>query len=53
MITDTSFFRNPHYHTPRDTPETLDYARLAQGTVGVAGAVARIGKAVEQRVVVA
>jgi len=24
MITDTSFMRNPHYHTPSDTPETLD-----------------------------
>lgn len=25
MITDTSFLRNPHYHTPGDTPESLDY----------------------------
>lgn len=24
MITDTSFLRNPHYHLPSDTPETLD-----------------------------
>ena len=24
MITDTSFMRNPHYHQPSDTPETLD-----------------------------
>lgn len=24
MITDTSFLRNPYYHTPEDTPETLD-----------------------------
>ena len=24
MITDTSFLRNPYYHTPQDTPETLD-----------------------------
>lgn len=44
MITDTSFLRNPHYHEPTDTPETLDYARMAQATVGVAGAVARIAK---------
>lgn len=29
MITDTSFFRNPHYHLPSDVPETLDYARMA------------------------
>ena len=25
MWTDTSEFRNPHYHQPSDTPETLDY----------------------------
>jgi Zn-dependent M28 family amino/carboxypeptidase len=25
MWTDTSEFRNPHYHMPSDTPETLDY----------------------------
>ena len=42
MITDTSFLRNPHYHQPTDTPETLDYERLAQATLGLAGAIARI-----------
>lgn len=25
MWTDTSEFRNPHYHLPSDTPDTLDY----------------------------
>ncbi len=25
MITDTSFLRNPHYHLPSDTVETLDF----------------------------
>ena len=25
MITDTAFLRNPHYHLPTDTPDTLDY----------------------------
>ena len=29
MITDTAFFRNPHYHSASDLPETLDYARMA------------------------
>ena len=42
MLTDTSFLRNPHYHRATDTPETLDYARMAEVTVGVAGAVRRI-----------
>jgi hypothetical protein len=39
MITDTSFFRNPHYHTPADTPETLDYEFLARVTGGVVRAI--------------
>lgn len=30
MITDTSFYRNPHYHQTTDTWETLDYERMAQ-----------------------
>jgi Zn-dependent M28 family amino/carboxypeptidase len=28
MLTDTSNFRNPHYHDPSDTPDTLNYAFL-------------------------
>ncbi len=38
MITDTSFFRNPHYHQATDTPETLDYSFLAKVTAGVCAA---------------
>lgn len=30
MITDTSFLRNPHYHQPTDTYDTLDYRRMAE-----------------------
>jgi Zn-dependent M28 family amino/carboxypeptidase len=30
MITDTAFYRNPHYHTASDRPDTLDYRRMAQ-----------------------
>jgi hypothetical protein len=37
MVTDTAFFRNPHYHAPQDTPEKLDYARMAKLTEGLAG----------------
>jgi Zn-dependent M28 family amino/carboxypeptidase len=39
MITDTSFFRNPHYHQSTDTPETLNYPFLAKVTAGVCEAV--------------
>ncbi len=42
MITDTSFFRNPHYHRTSDTPETLDYPFLAKVTAGVCAAVERL-----------
>ena len=30
MITDTAFFRNPNYHTPQDTFDTLDYLFMAK-----------------------
>lgn len=30
MITDTAFFRNPHYHLPSDRPETLNYERMTE-----------------------
>ena len=35
MITDTSFFRNPHYHTHRDRPETLNYEKMGQLVEGL------------------
>jgi Zn-dependent M28 family amino/carboxypeptidase len=38
MLTDTSFLRNPHYHRDSDTPDTLDYVRMTQVTLGVASA---------------
>ncbi len=30
MITDTAYFRNPNYHGPNDTADTLDYAFMAE-----------------------
>jgi Zn-dependent M28 family amino/carboxypeptidase len=39
MITDSAFYRNPHYHTARDTPDTLDYPRMARVVDGVLAAV--------------
>jgi len=41
MVTDTSDIRNPHYHAPGDTAETLDYQRMAGVVEGVANAVLR------------
>lgn len=42
MLTDTAFFRNPNYHAATDTPETLDYPRMAAVTEGLAGALRRL-----------
>ncbi|HMO14225.1 MAG TPA: M28 family peptidase [Pirellulaceae bacterium] len=39
MLTDTSFLRNPNYHQETDTPDTLDYAQMAEVTRGVAAAI--------------
>ncbi len=30
MVTDSSFYRNPHYHLPSDTMEKLDYRFMAE-----------------------
>ena len=30
MITDTAPFRYPHYHTAKDTPDKIDYERMAR-----------------------
>jgi Zn-dependent M28 family amino/carboxypeptidase len=38
MVTDTAFYRYPHYHRTTDTPEKLDYARMARVVEGLAGA---------------
>ena len=35
MVTDTSFFRNPHYHGPRDTLDTLNLNFMAKVCAGM------------------
>lgn len=40
MLTDTANFRNPNYHTPFDTPDTLDYAFLWKVTAALVSALA-------------
>ena len=42
MVTDTAWYRNPRYHTARDTPDTLDYARMAKVVEGVAASLSEI-----------
>lgn len=44
MLTDTSYFRNPHYHKPSDTPDTLDYDSLTEVALGVAAGFLRVAK---------
>jgi Zn-dependent M28 family amino/carboxypeptidase len=39
MITDTAFYRNQNYHSAGDTPETLDYRRMAGVVEGIHAAV--------------
>lgn len=36
MITDTANFRNPHYHTELDTPDTLNYEAMSRVASGLA-----------------
>ncbi len=49
QITDTANFRNPHYHASGDTPDTLDYDRLADITAATALAIERFAKSEDLR----
>lgn len=44
MITDTAMYRNPNYHSPTDTADTLDYKKMAQVVDGVKDAVIQLAK---------
>lgn len=37
MLTDSAFFRNPHYHRPSDTMETLDLDFMAELVISLTG----------------
>ena len=43
MLTDTAPYRYPYYHTAEDTPEKLDYDRLARAFTGIAAIVNDFG----------
>jgi len=42
MLTDTAFYRNPHYHASSDTIDTLDFRRMALLLDGLERAVRRL-----------
>jgi Zn-dependent M28 family amino/carboxypeptidase len=42
QLTDTANFRNPHYHLPGDTPDTLDYEQMADVIAATALAIERL-----------
>jgi Peptidase family M28 len=44
MVTDTALFRNPHYHTARDLPPTLDYERMALVVEGLAAVISELAR---------
>ena len=44
MVTDTAFYRNLAYHEAGDTPERLDYHRMAMVVKGVREVVAALGR---------
>jgi Zn-dependent M28 family amino/carboxypeptidase len=41
MVTDTANWRNENYHRPGDTPQTLDYKRMAEVVEGIEAVVNR------------
>jgi Zn-dependent M28 family amino/carboxypeptidase len=42
MVTDTAFYRYPHYHAATDTPDRLDYSSLSRVTLGLHSALAEL-----------
>lgn len=42
MLTDTAFYRNTEYHGAGDTPERLDYTRMAKVVVGLYEAIKKL-----------
>ena len=42
LVSDTAFHRTPHYHRRSDTPETLDYERMAASVQALHGLLAHL-----------
>ena len=39
MITDTAFYRNPNYHAPTDTIDTLNFDKMKEVITGLCWAI--------------
>jgi hypothetical protein len=44
MVTDTAFLRNPNYHLPSDTKETLDYEFMRKVGIGIYHSIIALAK---------
>lgn len=49
MVTDTALFRYEHYHSVTDTPDKIDYARLARVAAGMAWVAIDLASAASSR----
>ncbi len=49
MVTDTALFRYAHYHSVTDTPDEIDYARMARVVAGLARVVGDLAGPVTER----
>jgi Zn-dependent M28 family amino/carboxypeptidase len=45
MVTDTALYRYPHYHTENDTPDKVDYEKLARVVAGLQRVVEQLAAA--------
>ena len=50
MVTDTAFYRYPHYHEPTDTPDRIRFPEMARVVDGLAKAVAVLAGAREAKI---
>jgi hypothetical protein len=44
LVTDTAFLRNPNYHLPSDTMETLDFEFMRKVAAGIYYSVIELAK---------
>ena len=44
MVTDTAPFRYPYYHTANDTPDKVDYDRMARVVLGLKRVVLKLAE---------